>query len=126
MARYYGLGLCDLGRRRLPWRRLRSLVAHLPPESATISALAPTIPVTGGSEGPPRQWSGVEHRVVDVLDAVRSMHHTLIQVNSKSKVPAPEPIERPTFGEAVATPRRGLTAEQRARIRRRNHGEEVS
>jgi hypothetical protein len=39
LQRFYGLHLCELGTRRLSWRRVAQLVGHLPPESATARSV---------------------------------------------------------------------------------------
>lgn len=39
LQRYYGLHICELGTRRLSWRRVAQLVGHLPADSATAREL---------------------------------------------------------------------------------------
>jgi len=92
-------------------RKAGVLVAGLPPESATMSKLAPQIPEdTGTDSGIPRQWSTDQHLMAHMIDAVSVLTWTLRQVNSQKPVPIPDAFPRP--GQVKAAPKR-LTPEQR-------------
>lgn len=83
-----------------------------------MSALAADIDADSLADpATPRRWSIDQHLNASMVDALNAMHHTLIQVNSKSKVKAPAPISRPGF--EVLKPRR-MPTEIRERIRARN------
>lgn len=88
----------------MSWRRLRILIQHLPPESATWTALRnATDPeeLAGQAEGgePEKaRWSQLEQLVAVVADRVARLEWVLLCVNieQKSKRPdPPEPIRRP-------------------------------
>lgn len=88
----------------MSWRRLRVLIQHLPPESATWTALRNATPDEVLAEhaelGEPEKgrWSQLEQLMAVVADRVAAVEHVLICVNtdSKAKRPrAPEPIRRP-------------------------------
>lgn len=88
----------------MSWRRLRILIQHLPPESATWTALRnATDPdeLAGQAEtGEPEKarWSQLEQLVAVVADRVAHLEWALWTVNieKKSQRPdPPEPIRRP-------------------------------
>ncbi|MDH6224364.1 hypothetical protein [Streptomyces sp. MJP52] len=96
--------MLDLHRGRLSWRRLRVLIQHLPPESATMTALRNELSdeelAAQAAEGEPERarWSQQEQLLATVADAVRHLEYALICVNANkgAKRPdPPEPIRRP-------------------------------
>lgn len=110
LARFYRIDLRDLWRGDLTPRRLGVLVAALPPESATMSKLAPQMAAESSPNAVPRQWSIDQQLLANVFDAVVVLTWTLRQVNSKERLQPPELMPRP--GEVKAPPKR-LTPEQR-------------
>jgi hypothetical protein len=88
----------------MTWRRLRVLIQHLPPESATWTALrnamTPEELAEQAEQGEPEKgrWSQTEQLLAVVADRLARVEYTLICANTekKSKIPdAPEPIRRP-------------------------------
>lgn len=91
-------------RGRMSWRRLRVLIQHLPPESATWTALRNSFSEDELAEqaerGEPEKaaWSQMEQLTAALVDAVRRVEYVLVLANSdsKSRKPdPPEPIRRP-------------------------------
>jgi hypothetical protein len=108
--------LLDVYRGALSWRRLRVLLQHLPPESATWTALRNAAPeeelAEQAEQGEPERdrWSKLEHLVATVADRLARVEYVLICANTdkKSKRPAaPEPIRRP--GSRPPRPKPKLT-----------------
>lgn len=96
--------MLDVHRGVMSWRRLRVLIQHLPPESATWTALRNAMTdeelAEQADKGEPEKgrWSQQEQLLAAALDAIRRVEHVLICANtdSKSKRPrAPEPTRRP-------------------------------
>ena len=110
LARFYRIDLRDLWRGDLTLRRLGVLVAALPPESATMSTLAPQMTAEVSSDVVPRQWSLDQQLLANVFDAVVVLTWTLRQVNTRDRLPPPDLMPRP--GEIKSPPKR-LTPEQR-------------
>ena len=88
----------------MSWRRLRVLIQHLPPESATMTALRNNMSdeelAKQAESGEPEkaQWSQLEQLMAANLDAIRRVEYVLICANTekKSKRPdAPKPTRRP-------------------------------
>ncbi|WP_210637228.1 DUF5361 domain-containing protein [Streptomyces sp. GESEQ-13] len=88
----------------MSWRRLRVLIQHLPPESATWTALRnaadPAELAAQAEKGEPEKgrWSQTEQLLALVADRVARLEWVLLCVNTekKSKRPdPPEPIRRP-------------------------------
>ena len=91
----------------MSWRRLRVLIQHLPPESATWTALrnelTPQQLAEQGEKGQPEKgrWSQLEQLIAANVDATRRVEWALWSVNieQKSKRPdAPDPMRRPGVG----------------------------
>lgn len=91
-------------------RKASVLFAGLPPESTTMSILAPTM--TAGAGGLERQWSTDQHMLAAIIDGIGSLEHTLAQVNSKKRLPAFKRLPRP--GERVRS--RRLTDDEKAAL----------
>ncbi|MEU1663549.1 hypothetical protein ABZ547_08035 [Streptomyces sparsogenes] len=98
------MDLLDVHRGRLSWRRLRVLIQHLPPESATMTELRNSLSdeelAEQAEKGEPEKgrWSQVEQLLALVADRLARVEYVLICANtdSKSKRPQPpDPIARP-------------------------------
>lgn len=108
MLRYFhGVDLLDVYCGRMSWRRLRVLIQHLPPESATWTALrnelSPAELAAQAEKGRPElgRWSQLEQLIAANVDATRRVEWALWSVNieQKSKRPdMPEPMRRPGAG----------------------------
>lgn len=103
----------------LSLRTLRIWIEHLPPESATKTALRNAVTpeelerATG--EGRPDQapWSGTETLLAQVKDEVRLLRFTLLAVNG-NKAPEFTPTPRPGIPpKSAITKRSGMSDEQR-------------
>jgi hypothetical protein len=88
----------------MSWRRLRVLIQHLPPESATWTALRNGLSdeqmAEQSEKGEPEKgrWSQADQLLALIADRVARLEYVLISVNTehKSQRPkAPEPIRRP-------------------------------
>ncbi|MEV4037726.1 hypothetical protein [Streptomyces umbrinus] len=103
----------------LSLRRLRILIEHLPPESATKTALRNAIPVeeleraTGEHRPDLAAWSGVEVLLAGLKDEVRLLRLLTAAANGGKPEPF-EPTPRPGIPPKSATQKkRELTDEQR-------------
>ncbi|MGW5197371.1 hypothetical protein [Streptomyces spiralis] len=103
-------------RGRMSWRRLRVLIQHLPPESATWTAIRNAmsdedLAKQSEAAAPERdRWSKLEHLMAAVADRVARVEYVLVCANTdkKSKRPdPPEPIRRP--GAKQVQPRAQLS-----------------
>lgn len=119
LHRYYRLDLMGLRDGTLTLRKVGVLLAGLPPESATMSALAPLMEPADDGDGLPRQWSTTEHLLASVVDAVTVQTWAMRQLKSSKRIAPPDPLPRPSVGKP-APPRKRLTEEQKARMRARN------
>jgi hypothetical protein len=114
-----GLDLRDLWRTggRLTWRLLGVVYRHLPPQSATMTALRKTIPAdvltSQSSDADPAAapWSHDQMLAASQLDVLRLILHVLLAANGGNPGKPPAPTARP--GVAGAKKPRRLTAEQR-------------
>jgi hypothetical protein len=97
-------------------RRLRVLIQHLPPESATMTALRNAMTeeelAEQAEKGEPERarWSQLEQLTAATVDAVRRVEYvlTLANLSSKARKPAaPEPLRRP--GAQARRPRPQLS-----------------
>ena len=88
----------------MSWRRLRILIQHLPPESATWTALRNAMSdeelaaQAGKGEPEKGRWSQLEQLVALVADRLARVEWVLwcVNIEQKSKRPdPPEPIRRP-------------------------------
>lgn len=97
-------------------RKVSHYISHLPMESATVTAMRKALDESGvelESNGEPGggPWSMVEMLLATVVDELRSLRYTTVQVNSDKPVgSAPEPIPRP----GTVKKRRKLTRERAA------------
>lgn len=100
----------------MSWRRLRVLIQHLPPESATLTALRNAMPEDDlaaqaeNAEPEKDRWSKLEHLVSLVADRVARVEYVLICANTDKKTrrpDPPEPIRRP--GAKQVKPKAQLT-----------------
>lgn len=113
-----GFDVLDVHRGLMSWRRLRVLIQHLPPESATKTALRNTLSeeelADQADRGRPEEarWSQQDQLLAAAVDALRRVEYVLICAHSdgKSKRPTPpEPIARP--GAKTRRPKPTLTNE---------------
>lgn len=115
----------------LSLRRLRILIEHLPPESATKTAIRNAIPAVEieratGEHRPDRApWSGVELLLAALKDEVILSRHVAIAA-AGGKPPEFTPTPRPGIPPRSAQ-KRGLTDEQRRALdpRLRNQTQEA-
>jgi hypothetical protein len=100
----------------MTWRQVRVLIQHLPPESATMTALRNSLSdgeIAAQAEGgKPEEgrWSQLEQLVAVVADRIARVEYVLRCVNTEKKrdrPPPPEPIRRP--GAAPPKPKSALT-----------------
>ena len=91
----------------MSWRRLRVLIQHLPPESATWTALRnstdPAELAAQAEKGEPEKgrWSQQEQLIATLVDAIRRLEWVLICDNTEKKTKRPdppEPMRRPGAG----------------------------
>lgn len=92
----------------MTWRQLRVLIQHLPPESATMTALRNAMTAEEyekqSRRGKPEEgrWSMEEQLLAGITDSLRRLEYILIAVNhdGKGRKPRrPEPMRRPGVGE---------------------------
>jgi hypothetical protein len=116
---FRGIDLRDLWRGDLTWRRLAVLVAALPPESATKTAVREALSPAQRATLPQRQghgpWSHSELLLAAIVDRLALL---LWQNAGKASAPKPAPVPRP----GIEQPHRVLSeagvsylAERRAR-----------
>ena len=100
---FRGIDLRDLWRGDLTWRRLAVLVAALPPESATKTAIRDGLTPEQLASITPREghgpWSNAELLLAAICDRLALL---LWQNGAKSGTPQPKPITRPGVERAGA------------------------
>lgn len=118
MHRYYAVDLTGLWTGDLSIRKLCVLFRNLPPESATVSRLWSDLPDTIEMQEPQfqRLWSMDQELLAAVVDAVTSLRHAFIQVNSKKGAGTWEPVSRPGRKHVVTR----VDRQKLDHIRRRN------
>ncbi|MGI5274875.1 hypothetical protein ACQEUU_37480 [Nonomuraea sp. CA-218870] len=111
----------------MTWRLLGNLIRHLPPESATKTALrnkmgdAEIARSAKGADPSCGQWSQTEMLLASLIDSVRwLLHVTLVAHGGKSK--KPEPTPRPGVKTKGKKSRPALSAAQAEAVYRRIHG----
>ncbi|MFB7647125.1 hypothetical protein ACFC0S_16735 [Streptomyces sp. NPDC056084] len=100
-------------------RRLRVLLQHLPPESATMTALRNDLTdeelAEHADKGEPEKgyWSQTEQLLAAIVDGIRRLEFITICANTEAKdqPEPPTPIRRP--GAKLAPPRPALSASDR-------------
>lgn len=108
-------------RGRLSLRTLRVWIEHLPPESATKTAIRNSITpeqmAEASDEARPdlAPWSGAETLLAQVKDEITRLRHTLIAVNG-GKPGEFTPTPRPGVPPKRAKKYRRLTDEQKAAL----------
>lgn len=95
---------------------LRDFITHLPPESATMTALrnARPEPERGGGDPAEAPWSQMEILIAALVDEIRCLRHDYTVTHlakGKRKPKEPEPIPRPGL-KARGAKKRKLTTEQ--------------
>jgi|GEM_PF-2455522 len=117
------------GESRLTWRLLGNLVRHLPPESATKTALRNQMSEAelkrAAEEADPShgQWSQLEMLVAQLIDTVRWLVHITAVAHGGRRGKPPEPVPRPGVPPKDKKGRKRLSPEQVAAVLRRIHGE---
>lgn len=98
---HYGADLRDVhrvrgGPSRLTWRRLGVLIKGLPRTSLLMTRMRDEIEVDAGDDDEPKYgpWSLDNYQLADLIDHVRLVTRTLIQVND-GKPGEFEPVPRP-------------------------------
>jgi hypothetical protein len=74
------------------------LIEHLPPESATMTALRNANPDSVSEDGPDPakgRWSQVEVLLASAVDELRYLRHEYRKMNGDKRSKAPDPIRRP-------------------------------
>jgi hypothetical protein len=83
----------------LSWRRLRILIEHLPPESATMTAIRNAHPdqVGAGKDPAEGRWSQTEMLLAQLVDELRLLRWLTLSINAEkgSRPEPPEPLPRP-------------------------------
>lgn len=92
-ARHYNLELAELvfGGDRVPLRRLRNLIVHLPPDSAFVRTITPRLPQAAAP------WSTTDYLLALIAELVDANTRAFVSAYSKkgSKQPKPIEIDRP-------------------------------
>ncbi|MEV0444016.1 hypothetical protein AB0I84_23830 [Streptomyces spectabilis] len=114
---YRGIDLLDVYRGRLSMRRLRILIEHLPPESATKTAVRNALTpeeISAAGEGRPdlAPWSSTETLLALVRDEIQILRVALVAVQTGQKLDF-TPTPRPGIPPKSAQQKRRLTDEQR-------------
>lgn len=113
----------------MTWRLLGNLIRHLPPESATKTALRNRMSdaeIKAASEdADPSQghWSHLEMLTASLVDAVRINTFVMRRLQGDKKAQPPDPVPRPGVKPKDRKRRRRLTPEQTAAVLRRIRGE---
>jgi hypothetical protein len=115
----------------MTWRLLGNLIRHLPPESATKTALRNRMSdaeiAQSSKQGDPSQgqWSQLEMLLATISDKLSwLLHVTLIAHGGKSK--KPEPTPRPGVKAKGKRSRPALSQAQAEAVYRRIHGESLN
>ncbi|MFI6510138.1 hypothetical protein ACIBCT_21240 [Streptosporangium sp. NPDC050855] len=120
------------GEAKLTWRLVANLIRHLPPESATKTAMrnkmsdAEIKQATKGGDPSQGQWSQLEMLTASLIDSVRWLVHITAAANGSKKSKAPDPVPRPGVKPKGKTARRQLTPEQQEAVWRRINGGSLS
>jgi len=121
------------GESRLTWRLLGNLIRHLPPESATKTALRNKMSdaelTQAAKTGDPSkgQWSQTEMLLASLIDTLRWLVHVTVVANGgKSKSKPPEPIPRPGVKPKGKKARKPLTPDQRQAVLARINGADLN
>lgn len=116
----------------MTWRLLGNLIRHLPPESATKTALrnkmsdAELAQAAKGGDPSQGQWSQQEMLLASLIDSVRwLLHATVVANGGKGKSKPPEPVPRPGVKPKGKKSRRSLTPQQQEAVFRRIHGADI-
>jgi hypothetical protein len=104
--------LGDVFRGGMSFRRLGVLVAGLPPESATASAIGYDAPPEVQATGRERHWSLDQHLLASVLDGINQLVWVTVAKDAKRRPKPPKPVSRP--GSRVRVVR--MPADKRKRL----------
>lgn len=126
-----GVDLCGLWRGDFSWRKLGVLVAALPPESLTKTALREALTPEQLAELPEPDghgpWSRTDHLLAALVDRASLLVWQQTQINGGKRTQPPPPLPRPGV-EPVEGKRRvsaagiAYLADLRERRRARNGG----
>lgn len=88
-ARHYQLELAELvfGGDRVPLRRLRNLIVHLPPDSAFVRTVTPRLPQKAAP------WSTTEYLLALIAELVDANTIAFVVAHSKKGKTPPKPIK---------------------------------
>lgn len=120
------------GEARLTWRLVANLIRHLPPESATKTALRNKMSDAeikqAAKSGDPSQgqWSQLEMLIALLIDSVREVGHITAAAAGSKKSKSPDPVPRPGVKPKGKAPRRQLTPEQQEAVWARINGGTLS
>lgn len=118
------------GESRLTWRLLGNLIRHLPPESATKTALrnemgdADLKQATQSGDPSEGQWSHSDMLIALLIDAVRMQTYVLAKVQT-GKGKMPDPLPRPGVKPKGRKKRPKFSAAQREMMFARIHGARI-
>jgi hypothetical protein len=93
--------VAEVWRDRMSLRRLAVLLAHLPPESATLTAFRTSLPEPDRNhrarEADPEagRWSQQEMLLASVVDALRRLEFYFLGANGVKRLDKPLPLPRP-------------------------------
>jgi len=88
-ARHYHLELAELvfGGDRVPLRRLRNLIVHLPPDSAFVRTITPRLPQAAAP------WSTTDYLLALIAELIDANTIAFVIAHSKKGTTRPTPIK---------------------------------
>jgi hypothetical protein len=95
------LDVAEVWRDRMSLRRLAVLLEHLPPESATVTALRGELPAAErerrARQADPEagRWSQQELLLASIGDSLRRLEYYFLRVNGATRLDKPQPMPRP-------------------------------
>ena len=131
----HGTDLRDLwrpggGESKMTWRLLGNLIRHLPPESATKTALrnemgdAEIDQAARASDPSEGQWSRTDMLLAVLIDEVRELSYATVRVQT-GKGRRPEPLPRPGVRPKSRRKRPKMSAAQREMMFARINGARI-
>ena len=109
-ARHYHLELAELvfGGDRVPLRRLRNLIVHLPPDSAFVRTITPRLPQAAAA------WSTTDYLLALIAELVDANTIAFVIAHSKKGATKPTPIKIDRPDDKPAHPANMSSPEARA------------